>query len=407
MGRGGDPLRLSVTVVIPAYNEEEGVRTCLESVLRQTVAPDQVIVVDDGSTDGTPLILEEFRGRVDVVTLVENSGNKALALMAALPHIRGDVVIYTDADSELDPRAVELLLAHFLDPRVGAVSGIVVSRRHNLLTSVRELQYIMGQEVYKRGMGVLGTVMVIPGCVGAVRRDLFDPSPDTVTEDMDQTLTVMKAGHRVVYEPRAVALTSDPPNLRSYIRQSWRWFSGYFQNVRKHFSSLPRRMKFQMAYLSVENILGTVTPFLMVYLASAPRRGSLALAFVLGEVASWLAIALYGALRLRRIDLIPAALISPVVRVIDGFLWTGTAVSELLLNRRDVTWRRADRFRFASEAGEARGSGPRFVGGREKGVGEGGSGDRPRNAPPDLNESLIGEPLQGGHDPVPVNVERV
>ncbi|RLG42118.1 MAG: hypothetical protein DRO01_01695 [Thermoproteota archaeon] len=407
MGRGDDPLHLSVTVVIPAYNEEEGVRTCLESVLRQTVAPDQVIVVDDGSTDGTPLILEEFRGRVEVVTLVENSGNKALALRAALPHIRGDVVIYTDADSELDPRAIELLLAHFLDPRVGAVSGIVVSRRHNILTSVRELQYIMGQEVYKRGMGVLGTVMVIPGCVGAVRRDLFDPSPDTVTEDMDQTLTVMKAGHRVVYEPRAVALTSDPPNLHSYVRQSWRWFSGYFQNVRKHFSSLPRGMKFQMAYLSVENILGTVTPFLMVYLASAPRRGSLALAFVLGEVASWLAIALYGALRLRRIDLIPAALISPVVRVIDGFLWTGTAVSELLLNRRDVTWRRADRFRFASEAGELRGSEPGLAGGREKGVGGDGSGGRPRNAPPHLNEPLIGEPLQGGHDPVPVNVERV
>ncbi len=358
MGRGDDPLRLSVTVVIPAYNEEEGVRACLESVLRQTVAPDQVIVVDDGSTDGTPRILEEFRGRVDVVTLVENSGNKALALRAALPHIKGDVVVYTDADSELDPRAVELLLAHFLDPRVGAVSGIVVSRRHNLLTSVRELQYIMGQEVYKRGMGVLGTIMVIPGCVGAVRRDLFHPSPDTITEDMDQTLTVVKAGRRVVYEPRAVAVTSDPPNLRSYVRQSWRWFSGYFQNVRKHFSSLPRRMKFQMAYLSIENMMGTVTPFLAVYLAGAPRRESLALAFVLGEVVSWLAVALYGALRLGRIDLIPAALFSPVVRVIDGFLWTGTAVSELLLSRGDVTWRRADRFRFAAKKEELRGPSP-------------------------------------------------
>ncbi len=347
MGRGDNPFPFSVTVVIPAYNEEEGIRACLESVQTQSIRPDQVIVVDDGSTDRTPLILQEFRGRVEIVTLIENSGNKALALRAALPHVRGDVVIYTDADSELEGRAVELLLSHFLDSQIGAVSGIVVSRRHNLLTAVRELQYIMGQEIYKRGMGALGTVMVIPGCVGAVRRELFDPSPDTVTEDMDLTLTVLEAGYKVNYEPRSVAMTSDPPNLRSYVRQSWRWFSGYFQNLRKHFSSLPKRMKFQMAYLSFENIAGTVAPFLMIYAASGTyRRHTVALAFILGELISWMLVGLYGAVKLRRIDLMVSAIVSPFVRVLDGFLWMGTMVSELLLNRRDVTWRRADRFRF-------------------------------------------------------------
>lgn len=352
MSGGGNPLPLSVTVVIPAYNEEEGIGACLESVLSQSIPPDQVIVVDDGSTDSTPEILRGFRGRIEVVTLPENSGNKALALRAALPYIKGDVVVYTDADSELDPRAVELLLVHFLDPRVGAASGVVVSRRHNALTSVRELQYIMGQEVYKRGMGALGTVMVIPGCVGAVRRELFDPSPDTATEDMDLTLSVMEAGYRVVYEPRAVAHTSDPPNLRSYLRQSWRWFSGYFQNVRKHFATLPRRMKFQMAYLSVENVMGTLVPVLAVYAAAAPRRGLFALALLLGEVITWAAVGVYGAIRLGRPDLVPAALISPAIRVVDGLIWTGTMVSELILNRRDLKWRRADRFSLSRSASQ-------------------------------------------------------
>ena len=337
-------LPLTFSVVIPAYNEEKGMAACIESVLSQSIRPDQVVVINDGSTDRTAEILKRYSRRITVVHLGRNTGNKALALRAALPIVRGDIVVYTDGDSELDPEAIEKILPHFFDAEVGGVSGVVRSRRHNAITGMRELQYIMGQEVYKRGMDVTSSVMVIPGCVGAVRKELFDPSPDTVTEDMDLTLSVLERGYKVVYEPGAVSWTSDPPNLGSYIRQTRRWFAGFFQSARKHFRRLPVRLKVQIAFLTMENVLFFFLAISLLISKAVGLQGRAIATFISADLISWTGIAFYGIARRSRWDLLASVPLMLLSRPVDSVLWMHAMVNELILVRKDLSWRRSDRF---------------------------------------------------------------
>ena len=283
-------LPLSFSVVIPAYNEEKGIVACIESVLSQSIRPDQVVVINDGSTDRTAEILKRFSGRITVVHLSKNTGNKALALRAALPIVRGDIVVYTDGDSELDPKAIGKILPHFFDADVGGVSGVVRSRRHNAITGMRELQYIMGQE------------------------------------------------------PEAVSWTSDPPNLGSYIRQTRRWFAGFFQSARKHFNRLPVRLKVQIAFLTTENVLFFFLAISLLISKAVGFQGRAIVTFILADLVSWTVVAFYGIAKRSRWDLLTSVPLMLLSRPVDSALWIHAMVNELILARRDLSWRRSDRF---------------------------------------------------------------
>lgn len=339
MGKSRFPITFSV--VIPAYNEELGIERCLKSVLLQSVYAKEIIVINDGSTDGTSKILKDFKNLVTIINLEKNTGNKALAMREAIPYLRGEVVVYTDADSVLHPRAIERLLVHFLNPKVGGVSGYVRSKKHNVITGIRELQYILGQEVHKKGMAALKAISVIPGSIGAVRRELFNPSPDTIAEDMDQTLQIIKKGYDVAYETNSIAWTPDPPNIKSYIKQSIRWFSGYFQNLKKHFSYLPLRMKIEIIILGVDNTFSSlvlIASFMELMLGTV-----LPLYLLLSELAFSLLISLYAMFKRGRKDLFKSALLMPFFRIIDCIIWMYCLLKSLILGKDDMTWHRSDR----------------------------------------------------------------
>ncbi len=334
-------------MVIPAYNEEKSIAKCIDSVLKQTISPERVIIINDGSIDLTQRIIELYKEifpeKLVIVNLKSNTGNKALALKYAIPHLEGDLVFYTDADSELEPYAFEYMIHHFLDPSVGGVSGYVRSRRHNLVTSIRELQYLMGQDLYKKGKESLNAIMVIPGPIGAVRRELFDPKADTVTEDMDLTLSILERGYSLSYDSRAIAWTSDPPNLRSYVRQMIRWFSGFFQNIKKHFRSLPRNVRGVMALTSIEYTVFSI--ILDVSIIYGIMSGNVLpfLIFIVSETLPWGLLSLYAAMRRKRRDLMKSAVIMPLIRIIDLHIWLYAFIKELVLNRKESGWRRSDR----------------------------------------------------------------
>ncbi len=338
---GNFPIHFSV--VIPAYNEEGSIEGCLRSVLSQTIRPDRIIVVDDGSTDGTPDILRRYEEHLTVIHLPRNTGNKALALREAIPLLKGEVVVYTDADSVLHPKAFERMLVHFLDGEVGGVSGFVRSKRHNVVTGMRELQYEFGQRILKSGMAAMNAVPVIPGCVGAVRRELFDPSPDTITEDTDLTFSITERGYKVIYETEAVVWTSDPPNFRSYIRQGRRWYSGYFQNVRKHFGSLPGRMKLQVLVSVVDNSMFSLLLLGIMISQFLLGDATVLLSIFLTEMAIWMMVAAHSSMRDGRWDLFRSVVASPMFRMVDSLLWMYSLTGEMLLGRDDMRWHRSDR----------------------------------------------------------------
>jgi cellulose synthase/poly-beta-1,6-N-acetylglucosamine synthase-like glycosyltransferase len=228
------------SVLIPAYNEALVIRNCIAKVLASRHRALEVIVVDDGSTDGTAEVVREAFGGDDRVRLVRTAnGGKAHALNVALRQARGAVLVALDADTQFQPDTVTRLVRWFDDPAVAAVAGNAkVGNRINFLTRCQTLEYVTAQNLERRALARLGCVTVVPGAVGAWRRDAVERlggfPTDTLAEDQDLTMALQKAGHRVLFDSTAVAWTEVPDRLRGLLRQRFRWAFGTLQCLWKH-----------------------------------------------------------------------------------------------------------------------------------------------------------------------------
>ena len=239
--------RPSVTVVIAAYNEARVIGNTIASLRRSGHPELDVLVVDDGSTDGTADVVRAIGwDRVRVVSR-PNAG-KAAALNLALAEVRSDIVVTFDADTVVRPGTVGALVRRFADPRVGAVAGQVkVGNRRGLLTRWQSLEYLTAIGLDRAAQSLLGAIMVVPGACAAWRRTAvlevggFDHR--TLAEDCDLTLSLQRAGWRIEQEHQAVALTEVPHSARSLVRQRFRWMFGTLQAVWKQ-----RRMLLRPRY---------------------------------------------------------------------------------------------------------------------------------------------------------------
>jgi cellulose synthase/poly-beta-1,6-N-acetylglucosamine synthase-like glycosyltransferase/spore germination protein YaaH/peptidoglycan/xylan/chitin deacetylase (PgdA/CDA1 family) len=267
------PVALSVSVIVPAHNEERVIDKTLGALNRLRVAPQEVIVVDDGSTDATADV-----ARCRGVTVVSQARQgKAAALNAGLRLAKGDIVVVLDADTMLSPDFLDVVLAHFADPRVAGVAGNVkVGNRKHLLGKLQAIEYIASLNLDRRAQAVLNVVAVVPGAAGAFRREVLlrcggYPS-DTLVEDMDLTVSLLRAGWRIPYEPKAVAFTEAPERTRDVLRQRRRWSFGTLQVVAKHSDALldPRSGRVGLLglpwLLTCQVVLPLTGPFIDLYL---------------------------------------------------------------------------------------------------------------------------------------------
>jgi cellulose synthase/poly-beta-1,6-N-acetylglucosamine synthase-like glycosyltransferase len=148
----------------------------------------------------------------------------------------------TDADTTLDKEFVSRIEADFAQDTtqtMAAVAGYVSSKRYNWITACREIDYIIGQTIFKRAQSIIGYIYVMPGCATAIRTSVLKSLSfyhDTVTEDLDLTFQIHLKELSIHYDMEAVVYTQDPPNLTSYIRQMKRWYGGGWQNIRKYWS---------------------------------------------------------------------------------------------------------------------------------------------------------------------------
>ncbi len=230
----------SVSVIIPAYNEERVIVRSVERVLASDYPGLQVIVADDGSKDGTSAVVREAfanEPRVRLLTLV--NGGKAAALNRALQDATGEVLIALDADTQFEPETIAKLARWFADPKLGAVAGDArVGNRVNLVTRWQAVEYITAQNLERRALAGFDAMTVVPGAVGAWRRAALDAvggyPEDTLAEDQDLTIAIQRAGWRVTYDPRAVAWTEAPESFRALAKQRYRWAFGTLQCLWKH-----------------------------------------------------------------------------------------------------------------------------------------------------------------------------
>ncbi len=232
--------RPAVTALIPAYNERTVIAQTVESLLRSDEPPDEILVIDDGSTDGTADFAEaEFEDEPTVRVLRQTNAGKSSALNLGIAEATGDVLVCADADTQFAPDAVGKLVRHFADPRVGAVAGNVkVGNRVNVLTRWQSLEYITSQNLDRLAYSLGDAITVVPGAVGAWRRravlDADGYLTDTLAEDMDLTWRLHRAGWRVRTEQNAVAYTEAPETLGPLLKQRFRWTFGTLQCLWKH-----------------------------------------------------------------------------------------------------------------------------------------------------------------------------
>jgi cellulose synthase/poly-beta-1,6-N-acetylglucosamine synthase-like glycosyltransferase len=234
----------SVSILIPAHNEEQIVLDTIHAALGQDYPDFEVIVIDDGSIDRTSQLAATTAARL--IRHVQNQG-KAAALNTGLAVARGEVIVTCDADSYFDAEAVRHLVAPLADPRNGAVAGqIRLSRTEGALRAFQVLEYDCAQAWFKCAHHAIGgSVLVAPGPVSAYRADVLRAvggvSNDTLTEDVDLTFTVIRHGLRIAYEPRAIAYTDAPRTDAEFRRQRHRWIRGGLQSLCKHQAMLGSR----------------------------------------------------------------------------------------------------------------------------------------------------------------------
>ncbi|MER6976889.1 bifunctional polysaccharide deacetylase/glycosyltransferase family 2 protein [Streptomyces carpinensis] len=240
----GPPVTRPVSVIVPAYNEKECIANTLVSLARST-HPIEIVVVDDGSTDGTADIAESL-GLPEVRVVRQPNAGKPAALNNGARHARYDLVVMMDGDTVFEPDTVRHLVQPFADPEVGAVAGNAkVGNRTTLIGAWQHIEYVMGFNLDRRMYDLLRCMPTIPGAIGAFRREAVlqagGMSEDTLAEDTDITIALHRAGWRVVYQEHARAWTEAPGSLRQLWSQRYRWSYGTMQALWKHRGSLTDR----------------------------------------------------------------------------------------------------------------------------------------------------------------------
>lgn len=228
-----------VSIIVPCYNEQLTLENCVKTLVDQTYDKYEIIIVDDGSTDSTLNVARSLLHYEKISVLSKPNGGKASALNYGIKHCSGNIVVCVDADSIFLNDTLSKLVEPFSDPAVAAVAGNVkVVNRKKLLLKNQALEYIVGLNLHRRMFTHLNCVPVIPGAIGAVKKEIIlevgGYSVDTIVEDMDLTMAISKRGYKIEYVGEAIAYTEAPESYKDFWKQRYRWFYGTFEVMNKY-----------------------------------------------------------------------------------------------------------------------------------------------------------------------------
>jgi len=239
-------LTSKISIVVPAYNEEVTISSCIQSLLDLDYPNYEIIVVDDGSTDKTLQEAKKFEDSGVKVIHQENQG-KTSALNKGIRSSKGEIVVTVDADTKLNRESLKEIAIRFdSSNRLGAVAGNVkVDPEPGLLNAIQAAEYTTGINLVRKAQSMLGCVMIVPGPIAALKKEAVERagyfSDDTFAEDFDITMKILKAGYKVEYEDRAIAYTDAPKNVEDLMKQRRRWYRGMIQVLGKHRDMYLRR----------------------------------------------------------------------------------------------------------------------------------------------------------------------
>ncbi len=337
---------MKISILIPCYNEEKSIADCVSSCLSQTRKPDQIIVVNDGSSDKSAEILASFGDAITVVSLPTPTGNKSYAQEIGLQYVTGDVFVATDGDTVLDQDFIKYVEDDFVqNPQLSALGGYIQSKKYNWLTACRAFEYSVGQNLHKLAQHHLGFLFVIPGAAGVFKtadfRKFISFEHDTLTEDLDFTYRLHQLDLKIQYDTRLIVFTQDPITLHSYINQVRRWFGGGWQCLIKHYTLATKQPKvaLELSIMYAEGFVFSVLFFLLPILS---------LKFFANFIISYLALAsvfaLFAAWKEKRLELILVPIPYALLVVINAYIFLEQMVKEMILGKKNLAWFHPERF---------------------------------------------------------------
>ncbi|NDF35021.1 MAG: glycosyltransferase [Nitrosopumilaceae archaeon] len=226
-----------ISVIVPAYNEEKVIQTTIESLLATDYPDKEIIVVDDGSKDNTLNLAMNYKEKIKVIH--KENGGKASALNQGLLYTTGDIVTIVDADTIIGNSSLKHIARAMTESNVAAAAGNVkIRNKTNWLTWCQSLEYLSGIQIMRRGLDYFGAITIVPGALGAFRKKNLEEAgtyhKDTLVEDFDATLKVLRSGMIVNGSNKAVAYTQAPPTFGDFYKQRKRWYRGNLQVLKRH-----------------------------------------------------------------------------------------------------------------------------------------------------------------------------
>ena len=228
----------AVTITVPCWNEEKTIRATVRSLLNMNYPQDKlkIFLVDDGSTDGTRNIIQEFAEYPNIKIFYKENGGKYTVLNLGLLHMDTEFFGCLDADSFADPEALVRIMSYFeKDPSIMAVApSVVVSNLKTFIQSAQKAEYHMGV-YFKKMLGFLGAINVTPGPLTIFRRKVFDDlgpyRHGHNTEDMEIAYRMQKNHYKIEHCNDAFVYTNTPPTIRKLYKQRLRWIYGFINNT--------------------------------------------------------------------------------------------------------------------------------------------------------------------------------
>ena len=263
-----------VSVIIPAYNEEKVIARTIEALIETKYPHKEIICIDDGSTDRTYAIAMQYKDKIRV--LHKENGGKATALNYGMVYAKGEIVIIVDADTIIGRHSIKEIVKGFeINEHVAAVAGnIKVRNRDNWITKCQALEYITGIQIIRRAFDIFGSITIVPGALGAFRKSFLKEAgaygKDTIVEDFDQTIKLLKAGLITQGSSKATAYTEAPNTLKDFVAQRKRWYRGNIQVLKRHSDALTNPRFGYLQRLSLPYLfLGMVVTPIIGFIATA------------------------------------------------------------------------------------------------------------------------------------------
>ncbi|MBP6914464.1 glycosyltransferase family 2 protein [Candidatus Parcubacteria bacterium] len=258
--------RPTVTVMIPAFNEQEFILETINNLKDQTYPIQEIMVVDDHSSDFTGALARVYGAKV--LRTFENTGAKARAQNYGIDFLTTDVVVMVDADTFLHPKAIEYIIPYLADGKTLSACGFVIPQETgSFWEKARLVEYLYGIGLFKRAQEHLSIPLVSSGCFSAFNvkllREIGKFPEGNIAEDMMLTWTAhIKKKYKVKFVPEAISYPKEPASWKQFKGQALRWYRGFFQCISMTKKDLPKNFRLSF-FIFFYLIMGMLSMFFL------------------------------------------------------------------------------------------------------------------------------------------------